>query len=123
MHDIIAALVSIVGGGITLAYVTKLLVDVLQPDSKRNTWKNAMLTVAGMALVVTALLAVQHLSLVRGLPFEAQAVAAAVVVFGVLSGLVTHLFDMPFDEVIAVAPVIGTTTAAIGGVLFFAVGA
>ena len=120
MHDVIAAAVSIVGGACTLAYVTKLLADVLQPNSSKNTWKNASLTVVGMAIFAAALLAAKQLSLAAGLPAAVQAVAAAMIAFGVLSVIVMRLFDMPLDEVVGAAPVIGTTTGVIGGMLFFA---
>ena len=123
MHDVLAATISLAGGGFALAYVTKLVADIMQPESARNTWKNASLTAVVMAVAAAALLASQRLAWVGELPFAVRAVAAAVVVFVVLTALVTRLFDMPFEEVVAAAPVIGTTTAAIGGVLFIAIGA
>ena len=123
MNDGLAVLVSIVGGGLTLAYVTKLMADVLQPHSAKNTWKNAMLTVLAMVAAAALLFGAQHLSVVQSLPFAVQAVVAAVLAFGVLTAIVTQLFDLPLDEMVAAAPVIGTTTGAMAGLLFFALAA
>lgn len=122
MNDGLAVLVSIVGGGFTLAFVTKHMADVLQPNSSKNTWKNATLTVLLMVATAAFLFAAQHLSVVQSLPFTVQAVVAAVLVFGVLTMIVTRLFDLPLDEMVAAAPVIGTTSGAMAGLLFFALG-